>query len=199
MNKKYISIGVVVLVIVLGIVFIGQGRGDEKTLTTENVGNPENTENKEVNKGTQTTTSRSKTTTTSTTKTTNTQTTATVPQKPASIIPTPDQLNGAIFELKSYNGVQIDPNSRHTVSFDKERLTAKFCNSFSGNYILDDGIIKVDNLIGTKMYCSSPSNLMDIETSFNSMLNFGGEISYTDNILILSDEKTIMMFTGFID
>ena len=76
---------------------------------------------------------------------------------------------------------------------------AKFCNSLSGTYVLDGGTIKASNIVGTKMYCSSPSNIMDIESSFASMLNFGARISYTDSMLILSDSKTIMMFTGFIN
>lgn len=200
MNKKYVSIGAIVLVVLLGIVFWGQNKGGEEALNNENTENVGNVENKDVKPGTQTTTSRPKTTTTGkTTNTTNTGTQTPLPTQPAVTIPTMAQLDGAIFELKSYNGVPVDPNSRYKVSFSQDSLSAKFCNTLSGAYLLSDGVIKAGNLVGTKMYCGTPTNLMDIETSFTSMLNFGGKISYSDNILILSDTKTIMMFTGFID
>lgn len=183
MNKKYIYAGVVVVVVILGFVFWNQGRGGEKLLDTEN---------KEVGKSAQTTTPPK-------TSNNNTNTQTGTPKQPVATIPTATQLSGAIFRLSSYNGVPVDSDNKYTISFDKEQLTAKFCNTVSGMYVADSGSIKADNLVGTKMYCGEPQNLMEIETSFTSMLNFGAKISYTDSILILSDAKTIMMFTGFIN
>lgn len=121
------------------------------------------------------------------------------PIQPISTIPTTDNLNGAIFRLASYNGKPVESEAKHTVSFDGQSIGAKFCNHIGGNYVLDDGVIKADNLVSTQMYCTSPENIMDIETSFISMLNSGAQISYTESMLILSGSETIMMFTGFIN
>lgn len=122
-----------------------------------------------------------------------------LPKQPASTIPTISNLNGAIFKLTSYNGKPVDPNIKYTITFDKEAVYAKFCNQMSGNYVLDNGLIKAVNLLGTKMYCSTPENAMNIESSFASMFNSGARISYTESILIISNSENIMMFYGFIN
>lgn len=120
------------------------------------------------------------------------------PQKPASSSVTPAKLNGQILRLVSYNGVATPADSKYTVSFDQESLSAKFCNSMQGVYILDSTLLTVRNLASTKMYCGAPENLMDIENAFGSMLGFGARISQTDNMLTMVDPKgNTFIFTGF--
>lgn len=119
-------------------------------------------------------------------------------QEPVPSIPSVSSLNGSIFKMISYNGSATPADSKYTLSFEDGSLSAKFCNSISGNFVLDGNLIKVSNLISTKMYCAIPSNLMEMESAFVSMLNFGATIYQSGNKLILSYSKgTVMVFTGF--
>lgn len=107
-------------------------------------------------------------------------------------------LDGQVFRLVSYNGLAVPSESRYTVSFAGGEMNAKFCNTLSGSFVLDSGIIKSSNIVGTKMYCGVPSNLMDIENSFVSILNFGANITKLDNGIMISGPKgSIFVFSGF--
>lgn len=119
-------------------------------------------------------------------------------QEPVPSIPSISNLNGSIFRMTSYNGTAIPADSKYTLSFENGSLSAKFCNSISGNFVLDGSLIKASNLMGTQMYCAIPSNLMEIESDFASMLNFGGTIYQSGNKIILSySQGIVMVFTGF--
>jgi|SRR3989344_1144862 len=119
-------------------------------------------------------------------------------QEPVPSIPSVSDLYGSIFRMTSYNGNAIPTDSKYALSFENGSLSAKFCNSISGNFVLDGNLIKANNLISTKMYCATPSNLMEIESAFVSMLNFGATIYQSGNKIIMSHSKgTVMVFTGF--
>jgi heat shock protein HslJ len=189
MKTNYIYIAGIIVIAILG--FILWNKGDSVEM---------------VDDITNTATTTTTTTNTSTaTKKPATSATASKPQasvnvtvKPATKIPSNISLSGSIFRLTSYNGVSIPLEAKYTVYFENGSLSAKFCNSLSGEYVLDGTSIKVANLISTKMYCSTPSNLMEIESAFGSMLNFGAKLVQNGNTLTLSDPKGVtMVFTGF--
>lgn len=118
--------------------------------------------------------------------------------KPAAPSLTMKSLDGQVFRLASYNGLAVPSESRYTISFVGGDMNAKFCNNLSGSFVLDSGVIKSPNIVGTKMYCNTPSNLMDIENSFVSILNFGANITKLDNGIMISGPKgSIFVFTGF--
>ena len=189
-NKLYIGIGAV-MIIILGFMFLG--RGDR------------NTENLENNGGSATTNSVStKTNANKVNKpVTKPSGSGTLPAgaKPNTNqpgIPTPIiVLDGSIFHLVSYNGVATPSDSKYTLSFENGSLRAKLCNELGGNYTLDGNNIKAANLLGTKMYCSSPSNLMEIESTFSTMMNFGSTIVKIDNTITIINAKNTMVFRGF--
>ena len=120
-------------------------------------------------------------------------------QTPVPSIPSAASLEGIIFRMASYNGVALPADAKYTLTLEKGRLSAKFCNSMSGNFTLDGSLLRVNNLMSTQMYCSVPSNLMEIESAFTSMLNFGAIVYRSDdNIIISSSSKsTVMVFVGF--
>jgi len=114
-------------------------------------------------------------------------------------IPTAASLIGSTLRLVSYNGIAVSADSKYSLSFADGSLSAKFCNNVSGNFVLDGSSIKANNLISTKMSCSTPANLMDIETAFISMLDSGGTIYRSGGTIILShaSKGTVMVFSGF--
>ncbi len=113
-------------------------------------------------------------------------------------IPTEAELAGSVFRLTSYNGVNVPTDAKYSLSFRDGYLSVNFCNNISGRYILDGNSVKADNLLSTLMYCSSPENIMEIESAFVSMLNYGAIIYKSDNKIILSYSKgTVMVFAEF--
>lgn len=203
MKTNYIYIGVVVLIIILGLLLFGGVNTDkivEMATTT-----PTNTNGQTVisppNLAVQPPSAPSKpsqqyqTPNSGSTPSTDSGQ-AGSQSKPT--IPTASYLNGRIFKLVSYNGSPIPVGTTYTIAFDNGRLNAKFCNSMSGNFVLDGGLIKVSNLASTLMYCSTPSNLMDIETLFGSMLGYGALIYQSENQIVLSRSPGgVLVFQGF--
>ena len=106
-------------------------------------------------------------------------------------------LDGSIYKLVTYNGASLSSNDKFFISFDADTLTAKFCNNISGYFILDGNLLKATNLVGTKMYCFTPANLMDIETAFISMLNMGATVYEKGSTITLSrSQGAVMVFEG---
>ncbi len=182
MNKKYILAILVVICVVALLAFLGKGNQDIKP----------------IEDGTGTATNNSSTPKPSNSK----PATGSTATKPSTTTGEPSVttalLEGNIFRLVSFNGIATPVDSKYTVSFDNGSLNAKFCNNLSGSFVLDEGNIKSSNMVGTKMYCNTPSNLMDIENSFVSVLNFGANISKIGkNIMISGPKGSIFIFSGF--
>lgn len=114
---------------------------------------------------------------------------APVPPNPAAV------LDGKSFRLTSFNGVIVSEDANYTLSFEDGRIGAKFCNSMGGEYTLSNGFIRASEMVSTLMYCSSPENLMGLETFFNSLLNRGAAYSFVGPNLVLADDKNTMTFT----
>ncbi|MDB5255280.1 MAG: hypothetical protein JWL92_656 [Candidatus Nomurabacteria bacterium] len=98
------------------------------------------------------------------------------------------QLNGSTFRLISYNGAATAADSKYTLAFNNGNLSAKFCNGLGGSYTLSNGTIKASQMIGTLMYCSD-SNLMNMESTFSSVLSAGAKLEQQGSTLTLTGSK----------
>ncbi len=118
------------------------------------------------------------------------------PQAPSLSIP--PKLDGTFFRMASYNGAPLAASDRYILSFDNGYLSVNFCNSMSGLYVYDGKTLTANNLVGTKKFCSTPSNIMDIETTFITMLNFGALMYESgDTITLVRSGVGTMTFTKF--
>lgn len=192
MNNKYLYLAGAVIIII--IIFLVGNRDKEVENITETSTTTDSTLNTSTNSKPSVV---SPTPTPKPTTQTEVSPTATTP-KPTETTPTGASIQGSIFRLKSYNGATVPNGSKYTLYFDGESLSAKFCNNIQGVYVLDGNKLSVANLVGTKMYCSEPANLMAIEDSFSSILGFGVIISQVGTDLIITDSKnTVFVFGGF--
>lgn len=73
-------------------------------------------------------------------------------------------LMGSSWILESFNGKTT--NSTVTLSFSRNKISAKACNSMFGNYSLSGNTIKTQWFLSTKMYCSG-GDLMTIEDAMD--------------------------------
>lgn len=196
MKTNYVYIIVAIVVIIFGLVF--WNRDETREVDNQIVGvstsTPTNTQNANHTSGM----SGAQRPAPSPSNTNTSKLVETPTQGPVPSIPSASSLNGSVFRMTSYNGSATPADSKYTLSFEEGSLSARFCNSISGNFVLDGNLIKASNLISTKMYCASPANLMEIENAFASMLNFGAMIYQSGNTIILSSSKgTVMVFAGF--
>lgn len=178
MNKKYIYIALAIVVIVIVALSF-----NKQTNVQDNLGKEDATNSPTP------------------TNTNNNNTVSTKP-KPESNIDLPKfitiaNLKGSIYRLKYYNGTAVPSDAKYTLSFDDSSLSAKFCNSMSGLFVLDGGKITASNLVSTKMFCTTPTGIMDIETQFGSSLNFGANIYQSGNDIVISSKNNVFVFTGF--
>jgi len=177
MKKEHIYIGIAIIIIGSGLLLLNKNRieeTDENTNPSTNV--PNNTGGTSKNNP------------------------IGVPTQPAvPTIPTAASLVGSTLRLASYNGVALPISTKYSLSFGDGTLNAKFCNSMSGSFVLDEGLLRANNLASTLMYCSTPSNLMEIETAFASMLDTGATIYRSGGTIIISSASkgTVMVFSGF--
>ncbi len=194
MKNNQIYIGAAVLVaIVLGIVIWGSDGGGTVDETSET-----STSTRETSQSTGATQNPRPTPVSGGTNVSSPVVSPTPPQVVAPVIPEAADLEGSIFIMTSYNGAALPSGERYILSFDNGYLSINLCNSISGRYIYDGNIIKADNLVSTKKFCSSPANVMEIETNFTSMLNHGALIYQSGNVITLvRTGVATMTFTGF--
>ncbi len=125
---------------------------------------------------------------------------APAPQTPITPDPVPkadsNNLSGSTFRLESYNGASVPTDN--LLTFMDGRISAKFCNSMGGEYVLRNGILTA-NLVGTQMYCQSPDDLMNIESAFGRMLYTGAAFALQGNKLTLSDKEATLVFELYMD
>ncbi|OHA88899.1 MAG: hypothetical protein A3C70_02030 [Candidatus Zambryskibacteria bacterium RIFCSPHIGHO2_02_FULL_43_14] len=204
MKTNHVYIITAIVVVILGLIFLNRDetRENDDQLISISTSTPTNTQNinksGDVGSAQKSVSSQSNTKISKPVETSTPTPTPTPAPEPVPSIPSASNLNGSIFRMTSYNGNAIPLDSRYILSFEEGALSAKFCNSMSGNFVLDGNLLKVSNLASTMMYCATPSNLMEIESAFVSMLNFGAIIYQSGNQIILSYSKgTVMVFTGF--
>ena len=204
MKTNHVYIITAIVVVILGLIFLNRDetRENDDQLISISTSTPTNTQNinksGDVGSAQKAVSSQSNMKISKPVETSTPTPTPTPAPEPVPSIPSASNLNGSIFRMTSYNGNAIPLDSRYILSFEEGALSAKFCNSMSGNFVLDGNLLKVSNLASTMMYCATPSNLMEIESAFVSMLNFGAIIYQSGNQIILSYSKgTVMVFTGF--
>jgi heat shock protein HslJ len=178
MNKKYIYIAIAIVVVVIVALSLNKKPDVQDNPGKENVANSPKPTNTSGNNA------------------------VSVKPKPESGVDLPKfitvaSLKGSIYRLKSYNGTPVPSDARYTLSFEENSLSAKFCNSINGPFVLDGGKITANNLISTKMFCTTPAGVMDLETQFGSILNFGANIYQSGNDIVISSKDSVFVFTGF--
>lgn len=108
-------------------------------------------------------------------------------------------LDGTTFRLTSFNNDAIAQGTNYTLAFSGNSLSAKFCNGMGGEYKLAGGVLTA-NIVGTKMYCETPNNLMTMENTFGAILRDGANFSLEGSTLTLTgDGEEEMVFTVFMD
>jgi heat shock protein HslJ len=112
--------------------------------------------------------------------------------KPAAEV-SPEQgnvnLNGSTFRLITYRGADFDISRRHLLTFEEDSIQAKFCNSMNGTYVLENGIITVERMAATKMFCGEPADLMGLEMAFQNVLAAGAGFLLEGSTLTLTDRS----------
>lgn len=112
---------------------------------------------------------------------------------------TPAALDGSAYRLESYGAIDVADNDRYLLSFQQGRMIASFCNGLSGSYSVDGDMLKAD-LVSTKMYCASPSYLMEIENMFGLAMQSGIAMERTSSGLTLTRSDGVQfVFSTFID
>ena len=122
-----------------------------------------------------------------------------VPEKPVPTVVTAKSLAGSTFKLTTYNGTPVSSETKFTLSFTENNFSFNLCNTLSSSYYVDNGTLKANNIVSTAMYCSSPSNVMRIESDMSLMLNSGAARIYkSGSTLIVSHGSGITAaFEGF--
>lgn len=121
------------------------------------------------------------------------------PAQPKPVMVTSKDLVGSTFRLTTFKGVSVPADSKYTLVFTDNSFSLKLCNTFNSNYYIDGNTMKATNVMSTKMYCTSPANIMDMETDASVMLNSGEAMIYrSGSTLILSHSSGVVMsFEGF--
>lgn len=102
-------------------------------------------------------------------------------------------LDGSSYVLTAYNDDEID-NGQYTLTFTDGQLNARLCNSMSGTYTYTGGLLN-SMPASTLMYCETPAGLMDIESAFGQLLQYGARVSIEGNILTLTGtDGTVMVY-----
>jgi heat shock protein HslJ len=107
-------------------------------------------------------------------------------------------IDGSIYRMVTYKGIETPPDSKYTISFDNGYISAKICNSMSGSYYVEGILLKAGNLVSTKMYCTTPPGVMEVETTLDTMLTFGVNMYVSPNkVTLVNSQGIIMVFAGF--
>ncbi len=103
-------------------------------------------------------------------------------------------LDGLNFKLAKYNGVDVDADQEYPLSFENKTISAKFCNGMGGEYVLEENKLTA-NLMGTLMYCETPTGLMEIEATFGRILGEGAMVILEgDNLTLLGSDDAELVF-----
>ncbi len=188
-KEIYVLVGVVVLIVIFALWGSTGVKMEDTQATDTNTQTPANT---------QTVPKSTKPSTSSTKPASSVNPVATSPA-PTPVVPTPESLNGSTFRLASYNGAAVPADSKYTLSFTATEFGLKLCNSMGSSYYITNNVIMANNIVSTQMYCSSPANLMRMESDATFMLNSGMTTIYkSGSTLILSHSSGITFgFEGF--
>jgi len=110
----------------------------------------------------------------------------------SSQISAPD-LSGKVFRAAYFNGAEVPSDANYTLSFNSGTIVAQICNMISGNFTINGGFIS-GSLITTEKLCTSPSGIMQVEDAFNSMMESGANLDFSNDTLTLSGNGQSIVF-----
>lgn len=106
-------------------------------------------------------------------------------------------LSGTQYRLASFNETSVPDTDHYILSFDGERLSAKFCNGLGGTYTIKGNTIQAREMVGTMMYCEEPSFLMGAEQSFGKLMEAGATYAFTSNTLTLAGAAGTFVYAPY--
>lgn len=111
---------------------------------------------------------------------------------PEKTLPT-TSLDGRTYRLASFNNTSIPLGEQYVLSFLDGRLHIRWCNTMSGEYTLAEGQLS-SLLVSTKMWCSLPAGIMEMEQAWGSMLALGAVVTHASAEMILEGAGNIFVF-----
>ena len=94
----------------------------------------------------------------------------------------PLAIENGTWSIITYNNQEISKSS-YTMQIDGNRISGKICNSFGGDFTVNDNLLKTSKMMGTLMACSP--NVMEIEGGIMTALNSG--------VIVTMDGKNLTM------
>jgi putative lipoprotein len=110
----------------------------------------------------------------------------------SSQISAPD-LAGKVFRAAYFNGAEVLSDADYTLSFNSGAMVAQICNTMSGNFTINSGVIS-SSLITTEKFCTNPSGIMQVEDAFKSMMGSGANLDFSNDTLTLSGQGSSIVF-----
>jgi heat shock protein HslJ len=105
-----------------------------------------------------------------------------------------DALRGTTFVSTAVEGYTLVPDTKVTLTFDGENLSAQGgCNTLGGTWSLDGDVLVVPPMVRTMMACE-PSALMDQETWLDAVLTSKPTVAVDgDTLTITADGATVTL------
>ena len=103
---------------------------------------------------------------------------------------------GKSFVLETMNGRSFSPEDykKPTLNFsDDLRIFGQICNVFNGAATIEDGILKAEHMISTRMFCTNPQ-LNELEMTFFTMMGKGAEIVLQGDAISLRHGDTLLIY-----
>ena len=94
-------------------------------------------------------------------------------------------IDGEPFSIQDHQ-----PNIEFGAGF---RVSGAVCNRYTGQGVLKNSVLTVDQMASTKMLCIDPA-LNQLESDFSNMLMNGVRVSQTANSLTLSHDGRVLLF-----
>ena len=111
---------------------------------------------------------------------------------------TPDRsdLQHRRFVLASVDGEPFSASRMPEMTFDENfRITGQMCNRFTGQGILEKGMVKASQMASTRMFCADAA-LNRVEDIFSAMMTAGSAAEFADNTLTLRQGAHTLVFTA---
>ncbi len=98
------------------------------------------------------------------------------------------------FTLIKVNGETISDDKQADIEFTENfNIVGKMCNRFLGKVTMDNGIIKSDGLVMTKMLCAD-DQLNTLDNVIGQMFENGVSADLVENQLILKDKDNELVY-----
>jgi len=99
--------------------------------------------------------------------------------------------------------VSLLPDTEISANFDDDGLLSgsASCNGYSASYDVTNGLINIEALVMTEMYCMEPESIMDQETQYLAALaNAAAYFNVSDRLVLLDDADALLVsFTSTLE